>query len=244
MSASAHASRSVVVVIRAERGLGVVAGSACPWRRTGRTSARCRPAAGQRLVGDVAQDDPQPACAETWAMPEPMSPAPMTATWIALIAVSAMAGRLRQDHTDPCGRTASGRSCGARASACSSWAFLALLLRWAFARGSSLVERPARPGHEDEYGALVPVASPGSVVEAELLRLRLRRRRHPGHAGPHRSTARGSWSSPRRPGPPAPCCAASPAVRAPAGTCSRRPTPGLNGRADRLGSDPAGRTRG
>ena len=50
---------------------------------------------------------------------------------------------------------------------------LALLLRWAFAHGSSLVERPARPGHEDEYGELVPVAAPGSVVEAELLRLKL-----------------------------------------------------------------------
>lgn len=51
--------------------------------------------------------------------------------------------------------------------------FLAVLLRWAFGRGHSLVERPARPGHEDEYGALVPVAAPGSVVEAELLRRKL-----------------------------------------------------------------------
>ncbi len=31
----------------------------------------------------------------------------------------------------------------------------------------------ARPGHEDEYGALVPVAAPGSVIEAELLRRKL-----------------------------------------------------------------------
>jgi hypothetical protein len=51
--------------------------------------------------------------------------------------------------------------------------FLALMLRWTFSRGSSLVERHAQPGHEDEYGALVPVASPGSLVEAELLRLTL-----------------------------------------------------------------------
>jgi hypothetical protein len=50
---------------------------------------------------------------------------------------------------------------------------LALMLRWTFSHGSSLVERSSRPGHDDEYGALVPVASPGSVVEAELLRLRL-----------------------------------------------------------------------
>lgn len=47
---------------------------------------------------------------------------------------------------------------------------LAVLLRWTFSHGSSLVERPPRPGHEDEYGALVPVAWPGSVVEAELVR--------------------------------------------------------------------------
>jgi hypothetical protein len=51
--------------------------------------------------------------------------------------------------------------------------FLALLLRWAFSHGSSLVERPVQAGHEDEYGALVPVAAPGSVIEAEMLRLRL-----------------------------------------------------------------------
>jgi hypothetical protein len=50
---------------------------------------------------------------------------------------------------------------------------LALLLRWTFSHGTSLVERRARAGHEDEYGALVPVAAPGSVVEAELLRLTL-----------------------------------------------------------------------
>jgi hypothetical protein len=84
-----------------------------------------------------------------------------------------MAGRLRQDHT---GAVWAGNE----------WAFLwgpgvalvvvgllALMLRWAFSHGSSVVERPARAGHEDEYGALVPVASPGSMVEAELLRLRL-----------------------------------------------------------------------
>jgi hypothetical protein len=50
---------------------------------------------------------------------------------------------------------------------------LALLLRWTFSHGTSVVERPARPGHEDEYGALVPVAAPGSVIEAEMLRLKL-----------------------------------------------------------------------
>lgn len=47
---------------------------------------------------------------------------------------------------------------------------LALLLRWAFARGRSLVERPPRRGRADEYGLLVPVAEPQTFVEAEVLR--------------------------------------------------------------------------
>ena len=47
---------------------------------------------------------------------------------------------------------------------------LALLLRWAFGRGRSLVERPPRAGRTGDYGLLVAVASPGSYVEGELLR--------------------------------------------------------------------------
>ncbi|MDP9394928.1 MAG: hypothetical protein M3Q27_12095 [Actinomycetota bacterium] len=50
---------------------------------------------------------------------------------------------------------------------------LALLLRWAFGRGGSLVERRSRPGHEGEYGLLVSVASPATYVEGEMMRLRL-----------------------------------------------------------------------
>jgi hypothetical protein len=50
---------------------------------------------------------------------------------------------------------------------------LALLLRWAFAHGSSLVERSPRRGSEHEYGVLVPVAAPPTFVEAELVRRRL-----------------------------------------------------------------------
>jgi hypothetical protein len=51
---------------------------------------------------------------------------------------------------------------------------LALLLRWAFGgRGMSLVERRARQGHEDEYGLMVAVASPGSYIDGEVTRLRL-----------------------------------------------------------------------
>jgi hypothetical protein len=50
---------------------------------------------------------------------------------------------------------------------------LALLLRWAFASGGSVVERPARTGRADEYGMLLPVAVPPSYAEGEMLRLRL-----------------------------------------------------------------------
>ena len=50
---------------------------------------------------------------------------------------------------------------------------LALLLRWAFTRGRSLVQSPPRAGRSDEYGLLVPVAEPATFVEAEMLRQRL-----------------------------------------------------------------------
>jgi len=50
---------------------------------------------------------------------------------------------------------------------------LALLLRWAFSRGHSLVEGRPRRGRADEYGLLVAVAEPATFVEAELVRRRL-----------------------------------------------------------------------
>ncbi len=50
---------------------------------------------------------------------------------------------------------------------------LALILKWAFARGKSVVERTPRVGTEDEYGALVVVATPNNHIEGELLRLKL-----------------------------------------------------------------------
>jgi hypothetical protein len=51
---------------------------------------------------------------------------------------------------------------------------LMLLLRWAFGgRSRSLVERRARTGHEDEYGLLVAISSPGTYIEGELARQRL-----------------------------------------------------------------------
>jgi hypothetical protein len=47
-----------------------------------------------------------------------------------------------------------------------------ILLKWAFSRGSSLVEKPKKIGDEDEYG-LLKVASPSNFVEGEMLRLKL-----------------------------------------------------------------------
>lgn len=50
---------------------------------------------------------------------------------------------------------------------------LALLLRWTFSRGRSVVQTRPRRGRAEEYGLLVPVAEPATVVEAEMLRRRL-----------------------------------------------------------------------
>ena len=50
---------------------------------------------------------------------------------------------------------------------------LALVLRWAYARGGSLVQRPARRGRPDDYGLLVPVLTPAGSREAEEARRRL-----------------------------------------------------------------------
>jgi hypothetical protein len=50
---------------------------------------------------------------------------------------------------------------------------LALLLRWAFSRGHSLVERRSREGLPTEYGLLVRVAAPATFIEAEVIRRRL-----------------------------------------------------------------------
>jgi hypothetical protein len=51
---------------------------------------------------------------------------------------------------------------------------LVLVLRWAFSgRSTSLVARRPVAGHSEEYGLLVPVASPATFVEGELLRRQL-----------------------------------------------------------------------
>jgi len=47
---------------------------------------------------------------------------------------------------------------------------MVIILRWAFARGSSVVERTAKSGSPDEYGMLVPVATPNNYIEGEVLR--------------------------------------------------------------------------
>lgn len=50
---------------------------------------------------------------------------------------------------------------------------LILLLRWAFRRGVSVVAAPPRRGSTDEYGLLVPIATPPTYVEGEIMRRQL-----------------------------------------------------------------------
>lgn len=47
---------------------------------------------------------------------------------------------------------------------------LVLLLRWTFRSGVSVVAKRPKPGTDDEYGLLVPIASPGTYVEGEIMR--------------------------------------------------------------------------
>jgi len=50
---------------------------------------------------------------------------------------------------------------------------LVLVLRWAFGGRSSVVAAAPKPGTDDAYGLLVPVASPDTYVEGEIIRQRL-----------------------------------------------------------------------
>lgn len=50
---------------------------------------------------------------------------------------------------------------------------LMLLLRWAFSRGRSVVERPLKLGSDEEYGLLRVVAAPKNHIEGELQRQKL-----------------------------------------------------------------------
>jgi hypothetical protein len=52
-------------------------------------------------------------------------------------------------------------------------ALLSLILRWAFKDGKSLIQRTPTTGAEGEYGILVPVASPLSHIEGEIMRQKL-----------------------------------------------------------------------
>jgi len=50
---------------------------------------------------------------------------------------------------------------------------MVLVLRWAFARGKSVVERPSTKGSPKDYGMLIPIASPADYIQGEMLRRRL-----------------------------------------------------------------------
>ena len=50
---------------------------------------------------------------------------------------------------------------------------LILLLRWAFRRGASVVAAPPRKGATSDYGLLVPIATPPTYVEGEIIRREL-----------------------------------------------------------------------
>ena len=52
--------------------------------------------------------------------------------------------------------------------------FLMLMLKWAFARGKSVVERPSRIGDESEYGLMVAIAEPSNHIEGQLLKEKLK----------------------------------------------------------------------
>ena len=50
---------------------------------------------------------------------------------------------------------------------------LILLLRWAFSRGHSLVERKVIPSDSSNYGMLVEVTKPISLIDGEMLKQQL-----------------------------------------------------------------------
>lgn len=52
--------------------------------------------------------------------------------------------------------------------------FLIFMLKWAFARGKSVVERPSKIGAEGEYGMLESVASPSNHIEGQMMKEKLK----------------------------------------------------------------------
>lgn len=51
--------------------------------------------------------------------------------------------------------------------------FLIFLLRWGFARGKSVAERPFAAGDDDSYGKLKVAARPNNHIEGEMMRQKL-----------------------------------------------------------------------
>ena len=51
--------------------------------------------------------------------------------------------------------------------------FLMFMLKWAFARGKSVVERPSKIGDESEYGMMESVAQPLNYIEGQILKEKL-----------------------------------------------------------------------
>ena len=48
--------------------------------------------------------------------------------------------------------------------------FFVVVLKWSSKRGGSLISKPTRPGRMDDYGMLVAVSAPPTVIEAEILK--------------------------------------------------------------------------
>lgn len=51
--------------------------------------------------------------------------------------------------------------------------FLMILLKWAFSRGKSVVERPLTIGEENKYGMFRVAAKPMNHIEGEMIRQKL-----------------------------------------------------------------------
>ena len=59
---------------------------------------------------------------------------------------------------------------------------LMLVSRWMTGQGASLIERPAQVGPPEEYGLMIPVASPGNNAAADQVRAQLSRAGVQSHA--------------------------------------------------------------
>ena len=158
-------------VIRAERGLGVglLEGALGdePATATSRWPPGPRPSASSVTSRSTTSC---PATAATWAMPEPISPAPTTAE---CVDVAVMGGEPNRGAA--MGETGPGAGLE-RADHLGRWwsASSRCILRWAYGgRGRSLVERRPTAGGADEYGLMVAVAAPGTFIEGEVARQRL-----------------------------------------------------------------------